>query len=120
MDFQPNKMASIWLLYNVKNLFSGRVLLPLLSCSLKELERTLSSYDVFITSGYGPALLHKAGLPCTIFSPYASGVEGVSRFYAPRFLFARLLWEYARNIQIKGLKKTRIIAGDGNYTSTIQ
>lgn len=84
-----------------------------------QLGATFSSYDRIISSGYGPAILDKVGRHADIFSPYACGVEGVSRFYAPRLysIFTRGLYELGRIRQIRGLKRTHnILTSDMGMT----
>ncbi len=79
--------------------------------SKHELNKIFDSYDKIITSGYGPAILTRINMSVSIFYPYAMGVEGISRLFAPPFksLLNRLVFEYARFNQIKGLKRSVFI-----------
>ena len=67
MDFQPNpKMASKtnMALIQCQKFVFWPCLLPLLSCSLKELEHFV--FMMCLLNLAMDTLLHKAGLPCTI------------------------------------------------------
>jgi glycosyltransferase involved in cell wall biosynthesis len=94
-------------LINFRNKVLGRNL-RIDSLSKCELNKILDSYDKIITSGYAPAILYRIERPVSIFYPYAIGVEGVNRIYAPPYksFLNRLIFEYARYIQIRGLKRS--------------
>jgi len=94
-------------IYNLRNKVLKRNL-RLDSLSKFELIKIFDSYDKIITSGYGPAILNRIERPVSIFYPYAHGVEGIHRIYAPQFksFLSRMIFEYARYFQIKGLKRS--------------
>jgi hypothetical protein len=95
-------------LFNTASRLKGRSIriVPLSRIKIKE---KLVDYDFIISSGFSPAILWRAGLKCSIFSPYSSGIEGINRDYAPYSPVSRLIWEYARQLQIKGLLNARCI-----------
>lgn len=107
----PQMIQQLFMIfYNLRNRLVGSKvrLKPLKN---REIKNTIDSYDKIITSGYGPAILFRIDRYVTLFSPYASGIEGVSRMYAPDFknFLSRLLFEYCRNRQINSLKRSKQI-----------
>lgn len=85
-------------------------------------KRLFSGYDFIVTSGYGLAVLKKAGVTSNIFSPYSSGIEGVCRRYAPSAsnLFSRGLFEWGRYRQIISLKQSgRVVTAEMGITNDL-
>jgi hypothetical protein len=102
----PESFQKIFtLIYNIRNKFLEREL-RLSPLSIMEVTNMIQSFTNIVTSGYGPAILHRASRNASIFSPYASGIEGINRMYAPSLLslLNRVLFEYGRYVQIKALK----------------
>lgn len=90
-------------------LFSRSFQIP--NLPLGSLKYLLSNYDAIVASGYAPAILGKEGIKVDLFFPYASGVEGIRRYYAPTKykIFARALFEWGRLCQIKALRNVKCI-----------
>ena len=106
-------------LYNLKGVFVGRAN-RLYFLSEKAIKNTLLSYKYVISSGYGPGVLHRANIKIDIFSPYAVGIEGVWRFFAPDCsdLGNRLIFELGRYYQLKSLKMVKhIVTADTGITA---
>jgi hypothetical protein len=109
-----------FILYNLRNKLLGREL-RLSPLTTTNLTNTLQSYNKVVTSGYGPAILFRANRTATIFSPYAIGIEGVNRMYAPRAasILKRALFEYGRYLQINALRLTEhIVNSEMGITKT--
>jgi hypothetical protein len=116
----PEQVQKLPLLfYKIRDKVNARSL-HYTSLSNKEIINTFEPYKAIVSSGYGPALLHRANRIATVFSPYSSGVEGIYRMYAPsaaRFP-NRLIFEYARYLQIKALKLSQhIVTAELGLTS---
>jgi hypothetical protein len=89
----------------LKKVTNGNILL---SYSTPEKIRALvHGFDTVITSGYGAAILWRAGIHNFVYFPYCIGIEGVERTFAPpwRRLISRLSFEFARPLQIAGLRR---------------
>lgn len=97
-------------LYNLRNILLKREF-KLDKISIRELATTLQPFEYIVTSGYGAAVAIRAQRITTIFYPYTIGVEGINRMFAPSILNVthRFLFEIARCLQIKALKKTQNI-----------
>jgi hypothetical protein len=85
----------------------------LLVKSKRRVRREFIAYDILIGSGYIPSLMNKCGLRLDIFYPYGAGIEGVG---AESFrngnkvkpVFKRIILNYLKNCQIKGIRNARL------------
>lgn len=102
----PSPFGQIYLfIYSVLKKFRKKSIL-LSYARRSDIRKLFQKFDLIITSGYGPAILSKAGLSNYIFFPYCIGIEGIAREFAPRWarLIARISFECARPTQINALR----------------
>ena len=80
-----------------------------------EIKNIFGGFDRVITSGYGLAIFTKGGIKADIFFPYSMGIEGVNRFYAPKWpnLISRLVFEWGRCRQLAELRRVKNILTGG-------
>ena len=90
-----------------------------------KIKKQLSNYQIIIGSGVSPALFEKINLKLDVFYPYSMGIELVQEHQIDHALKAsnfirKFIIKSVRNIQIKGIKKTKkILCVDGGITKFI-
>lgn len=77
------------------------------------IKKKLKGYDIYIGSGYIPAVLKRIGINIDVFYPYGIGVEGVGEKAIRNGLvdkpyFKRKLYLYLRKLMINSLKTAKV------------